>query len=306
MCLLLIFFSKKEENVISLHLMAKSENTQSKDAFVDPTKKARFQSPEFLLVENLYLKTNLPPVMITPQVLAQIIEGQEINNEIGKHIVEPGESLWSISQKYGLKIETIIWANDIKDAIIQPGQELTILPLDGLIHIVKEGDTLEKIAERYKADMERILTFNEISLPDEIFENQVLIVPDGVLPAPPKISSFVNLSTNNFYGLSHDYPYGQCTWWVAQKRKILSWGHAKNWLDNAIISGYPVCKGSYCPPQIGAVISLKGNSYYGHVGYVERVEGEKVIFSEMNYIGWGKMNYRTLRVGSLSIIGYIY
>jgi len=301
-----VFSPKKEKNVLLPNLKDSSQDAYAQSPFADPLKKSRPEWPEFLLIENFYLKTNLPPVMIAPQVLVQIIAGQEPSNDIQTHIVESGESLWKISQKYNLKIETIIWANDIKDEILRTGQELIILPIDGLIHIVKEGDTLGKIAEKYKADTEKILAFNGISSADEIFENQALIIPDGKLPSPAKVISFVNLSTNNFYGLSHSYPYGQCTWWVAQKRAIPAWGNAKNWLNNAIASGFPVCQGSYCIPQVGAVISLKGNPYYGHVGYVENVKGNKVIFSEMNYIGWGKMNYRELTIGSSRILGYIY
>ena len=308
---ILVFSPKKEKSILPPNLKAPSQNVYAQSPFADPSKKSQPEWPEFLLVENSYLKANLPPVMITPQVLAQIISGEEPSNDIQTHIVEPGESLWSIAQKYNLKIETIIWANDIKDAIIRPGQELTILPVDGLIHIVKKGDTLGEIAEKYKADREKILAFNEISSVDDIFENQALIIPDGILPSPVKITestTFSNLSTNNFYGLSHYYPYGQCTWWVAQKRAIPPWGNAKDWLNNAIASGFPVCQGSYCTPQIGAVISLKGNPYYGHVGYVENVnvKENKVIFSEMNYIGWGKMNYRDLTIGNSRILGYIY
>lgn len=280
----------------------------SQGLFLDPTKKAKPELPEFLVRENLYLQASLPPTLIIPQVLAQIISGESPKNEITKHLVEEGESIWLIAQKYGLKIETIIWANDLRNQIIRPGQELIILPVDGVIHIVKEGETLEKISQKYQANLEKILVFNEINSPDEIFENQVLIIPDGKLPSSPRIrdSSLVNLSTNNFYGQSHAYPYGYCTWWVAQKRAIPAWGHAKDWLDNALASGFPVCKGSHCPPQVGAVISLKGAPGYGHVGYVEEVRENKVIFSEMNYVGWGKMNYRTLKIGDPQIKGYIY
>ena len=134
-----------------------------------------------------------------------------------------------------------------------------------------------------------------------------MIIPDGELPSFSQIGqkSCTDLSTNNFYGLSHRYPYGQCTWWVAQKRAIPSWGNAKDWLSNAVASGFPVCKGSHCTPNVGAVISLKGSSL-GHVAYVERLTNGKVIFSEMNYIGWGKMNYRSLKIGDYRILGYIY
>lgn len=291
----------------SLNQTNVAESEGSLDLFLGPSQKFSLESPDFLLIENSSLKASLPPVMVTPQVLAQIVGQAEIRNEITIHIVEPGESLWSIAKKYDLKIETVVWVNDIKDAIIQPGQELAILPIDGLIHLVEKGDTLESIAVKYKADPEKIVAINEIFSPDEIFENQALIIPGGELPSTPLVEqkSFTNLSTNNFYGLSHKYPYGYCTWWVAQKRAIPSWGNAKSWLSNAVASGFPACKGSYCTPQVGAVISLKG-SLLGHVAYVERLTDGKVVFSEMNYIGWGKMNYRSLKIGDYRILGYIY
>lgn len=292
------------------HSLNQTNITESKgfpNLFLGPGQKFSLESPDFLLVENCSLKASLPPVMVTPQVLAQIVGQEEVRNELTTHTVEAGESLWSIAKKYDLKIETIVWANDIKDAIIQPGQELTILPVDGLIHLVEKGDTLESIAAKYKADSGKIVAINEIFSPDEIFENQALIIPDGELPSTSQIEkkSFTNLSTNNFYGLSHDYPYGYCTWWVAQKRAIPSWGNAKDWLSNAVASGFPVCKGRYCTPQVGAVISLK-EGRLGHVAYVERITENKVIFSEMNYIGWGKMDWRSLRFGDYRILGYIY
>jgi surface antigen len=304
----LIFASspKKEKSVLPPNLKDPFQNVYAQNYFADPSKKSQPEMPEFLLVGGSYLKTNLPLVIITPQVLAQIFSDERPDNEPKTHIVQPGETLLSIAKKYNLKIETIIWANDIKDNIIHSYQELTILPVDGVIHIVKKGDSIEKIAQKYGADKEKILAFNELSTPDDIFENEALIIPGGKMPPTPKKTVSTQLPTNNFNGLSAKYPYGQCTWWVAQKRAIPSWGDAKDWLDNAIASGFKVCKGSYCPPKVGAIISLKGSTYRGHVAYVEKVTAGEVIFSEMNAYGWGIMNYRKLKIGDPRILGYIY
>jgi len=281
----------------------------SQDFFIGPAKKFLPESPDFLLVEKTSLRAATPPVMITPQVLGIWLGEPEAKKGITKYIVEEGDSLWAIASKFGISLETILWANELDSLLIKPGQELLILPVSGVMHLVKSGDTVSEIAAKYKTDPEKIITFNDLSGEGDIVINEVLIIPDGKLPSVSivqPVTSYIGYSSNNFYGQSHAYPYGQCTWWVAQKRAIPSWGHAKNWLDKAIISGYPVCKSSWCIPQVGAVISLKGNRYYGHVGYVEEVRGDKIVFSEMNYIGWGRMNYRTLRIGSTSIKGYIY
>jgi len=195
--------------------------------------------------------------------------------------------------------------------MIKPGQKLLVLPVSGVIHLVKEGDTILDLAKNYKTTAEKIIAFNDLSTEDDIRPYEVLIIPDGKMPSysslqPLPSDALAKLSTNNFYGQSHDYPYGQCTWWVAQKRAIPGWGHARDWLNGASAAGFSVCKERYCIPRTGAVISLIGNRTYGHVGYVEEVRGDKVTFSEMNYIGWGRLNYRTLRVGSSLIRGYIY
>ena len=290
------------------------EGTPSnQNLFIGATKKAWPESPDFLLVEKTSLRAVSPLVTITPQVLGMWLgeEEPETRREITEYIVKEGDSLWQISKNFNISLETIFWANNLKSLLIRPGQKLLILPVSGVIHLVKEGDTVSELAKKYKTEAEKIITFNELSGEGDLVINEVLIIPDGKLPSvsivqPVDSTALSRLSTNNFYGLSHAYPYGQCTWWVAQKRAIPSWGHAKNWLDNAIRSGYAVCKGNWCIPRVGAVISLKGNWLYGHVGYIEEVRGDKVVFSEMNYIGWGRMNYRTLRVGSLPIKGYIY
>jgi surface antigen len=224
------------------------------------------------------------------------------------YTVENGDSLWGIAQKFGISIDTVIWANDIGGAIIQPGQEILILPVSGVIHRVESGDTVGSIATKYKATAEEIVAFNDIE--EDIYQGDVLVIPGGQMPSYSSVSlpsqSMGNLSTNNFYGKSHDFPYGQCTWWVAQQRAIPSWGNAVDWLPNAAASGYSTCSGRYCIPQVGAVVSLQGHKIFGHVGYVEEVGGGKIKISEMNYIGWGEMNYRWITIGDIIIKGYIY
>lgn len=287
---------------------ASSTETFSQNSFIGSIKKSGLELPDFLLVQNSSLRAAVPPITITPQVLGMWLGEGEIR-DIAEYVVGEGDSLWAIADKFGISLDTILWANNLKSLLIQPGQKLLIPPVSGVIHLVKEGETISGLAEKYKTEAEKIITFNDLLGEDYLIADEVLIIPDGKLPSISIVQSiepFSGYSTNNFYGQSHAYPWGQCTYWVAQKRAIPSWGNAKDWLDNAINSGFPVCKGSWCIPQVGAVISLKTSNPLGHVAYVEEVRGDKIVFSEMNYIGLGKMDYRTLRVGSPSIRGYIY
>lgn len=290
------------------------KDQKSEDVFLSPTEKFWPDSLELLLIENSSIKPAFPPTTFAPRVLGALIEGADIEDTkkiIAEHSVESGESIWSIAESYSVSVETIVWANDLKSFVVWPGQKLLILPVSGVMHLVKEGDTVSGIAKKYEADSGKVLSFNDLAGDSDIFAGEILIIPDGRLPLisvikPPSSPDVSSLSTNNFNNQSHIFSFGQCTWWVAQKRAIPGWGNAKDWLNNAAASGFSTCKGSSCLPKKGAVVALQGNRTYGHVGFVEDIKGDKVIFSEMNYIGWGKMNYRTLRIGSPAIIGYIY
>ena len=304
------FFSFKNKKVTNLSL-GLSDVDYFQDTFVVSTEKLGIKTPELLLVEKNSFRSTYPPFTITSKVLGALMSGFDADpdQEIREYIVEKDDNLSSIAVKFDVSVDTIAWANNIKSYLIQPGDKLIILPVSGVMHLVKSGDTIQTIAKTYRADEGDIVVFNDISGRGEIFEGEVLIVPNGKMASSSSWvynSGLSGLSTNDYYGQSHSYPYGQCTWWVAQKRAIPSWGNANTWIGNAAASGYQVCLGRYCPPQIGAVIYLKGHRVFGHVGYVERIEGDQVIFSEMNYIGLGKRNNRSLNVMSSLIQGYIY
>jgi len=107
------------------------------------------------------------------------------------HIIREGETLSTIGERYGLGVETIMWANDLTEkSKIKSGQELKILPIDGVKHKVTRGETIYSIAKKYGLDNSQAQVivdypFNEF-LNDETFElvaGQELMIPDGVMPA---------------------------------------------------------------------------------------------------------------------------
>lgn len=99
------------------------------------------------------------------------------------------------------------------------------------------------------------------------------------------------------------YAYGYCTWWAKSKRPDIPnrLGNARTWLSRAQASG--LATGS--TPQVGAIVATT-ESAYGHVGYVEAVEGNDIVVSDMNMIGWGKVSKRRMSTNAGVIRGYIY
>ena len=95
------------------------------------------------------------------------------------YTVQNGDTPGKIASEFGISINTLIWANNLKNGnLIKPGQELVILPVSGIQYTVKSGDTLGKIASTYKVDAAKIQEFNGLS-GDILVKGEVLIIPDG-------------------------------------------------------------------------------------------------------------------------------
>ncbi len=106
------------------------------------------------------------------------------------HTVKEGESLEKLASRYGISVQTIKWANDLEEGVsIQPGQELLILPVDGVLHTVKRGQTLLGIAELYSVPVEEISLQNHIA-GGFIMAGQELIIPNGkpIVAAPVQVA----------------------------------------------------------------------------------------------------------------------
>lgn len=231
---------------------------------------------------------------------------QEPRQKIVNYVVKEGDTSSSIAASFGISLDTLLWANDLNESsLIRPGDELTILPITGLLHKVKSNETISEIADKYDANAQKIIEFNTLPADGKISIGEKLIVPDGEMPAPvspkPKRIASRSYSSTSIGKQGHQFPYGQCTWYVSQRRYVPWSGHAKQWLYNARAMGYKT--GS--TPQVGAIIVTK-ESWYGHVGYVEAVKGNWVTFSEMNHLGWAIKSVRTIHKDNYKIRGYIY
>jgi len=186
--LILVFSQKENKKITSPNLNEPSKNNYYRGTFADPTKKSRPEWPEFVLIGNSFLQASLPPVLITPQVLGALTGDyvpEDVQKVIVEYIVEPGDTLWSISQKFNISLNTVLWANNLnQNSYLQPGQKLIIPPVSGVIHYVKTGDTVSEIAKKYKAKAEDVISFNNLSNEADVFVGDILVVPNGVMPTP--------------------------------------------------------------------------------------------------------------------------
>jgi len=131
------------------------------------------------------------PLFVSSQTLGAVFN-EDISSieekSIIKHTVEKGETLSVISEKYNISVETILLTNELVSNNIQPGQELLILPINGIIHVVEKGESLDSIAKKYSAKKDEIVSYNEISSED-IYIGDIFIIPNGKMPKPVKTNT---------------------------------------------------------------------------------------------------------------------
>jgi len=150
--------------------------------------KGKIESPDLSIIQENSLLGVSPPTTFSPKVLGSLIGSSEpeTKKEIIEYIVQSTDTLWEIAENFGISLNTLLWANNLKEnSIIKPGQKLIILPVSGVIHHVKSGDILSEIAKIYKGKVAEIIAFNDLSESGDIFVGDILIIPNGVMPPPP-------------------------------------------------------------------------------------------------------------------------
>jgi len=100
------------------------------------------------------------------------------------YIVQSGENLTEIADKFGISVNDLISANNIVDSdIISEGTQLVIPGITGISGIltttpVEFGETYSSILRRYKINQENFQLLNSITSPAEIYIGSNLVLPE--------------------------------------------------------------------------------------------------------------------------------
>lgn len=113
-------------------------------------------------------------------------------DKVETYAVKEGDTLARVADKFGVSVDTIKWASDLKRDSLNIGQELKIPPVTGIVHKVREGDSVQSIAKKYRTDAQKIVNFpfNDFTDLDTfaLDVGQIVIVPDGIQPEAPPIA----------------------------------------------------------------------------------------------------------------------
>lgn len=226
---------------------------------------------------------------------AFIDEGKYGKGEISVYIVRSGDTLSSIAKMFGVSVNTITWANDIKNGTIKVGQELVILPISGVRHTVKSGDTLESIAAKYKGDLDDILLYNSMARGTKLALGDVVIIPDGVLRVAQ--SSGVASKPGSSVPVSAGY-------YLRPVNGLRSQGlHGHNGIDIAARVGTPI----YASADGKVIVARNGgyNGGYGSYVVISHGNGTQTLYGHMSRVdvGVGQSVSRGAVIGAVGNTG---
>ena len=224
-----------------------------------------------------------------PSGTAADIEEWPTSSQVSVYTVHDGDTLGSIAKLFNVSMNTVVWANNIKNGVVHPGDTLVILPITGIKHTIVKGETLASIAKKFKADAGEIAQFNGLDPNSPLTVGDSILIPNGemTVAAPAASNSHSSIikgiakgtATEPYLGGSGPVIAGYYAWPVAGGR-ITQGLHG--W--NAVDIGAPKGTHIYAAAD-GIVIVARDNGAwnggYGNYVVIQHSNGTQTLYAHM-------------------------
>lgn len=219
-------------------------------------------------------------------------------DQISVYVVRKGDTLLEIAKMFGVSVNTIKWANDIKNSEqIHEGDLLVILPVSGIQYTVKKGDTIQSIAKKFDGDVNEINDFNDLNPKTSIAVGQTIIIPNGDIYEAPT-STGTKVQPNKLRGNSGPLYAGYYMRPITNGVKTQGL-HGYNGVDLADSCGTPI----YASASGDVILSRNSgwNAGYGQYIIVNHSNGTQTLYAHLSrniaQVGW--------HVAKGQLIGYM-
>jgi murein DD-endopeptidase MepM/ murein hydrolase activator NlpD len=224
------------------------------------------------------------------------------------YVVQKGDHVGKIAVNFDLEPETVMWANGTLEKnpdLLRPGQELIILPIDGVYHTVVKGDTLQKIATKYKAELEHIIECSYNGLDPE----EPLIAPGDKIIVPGGIKPYTARTVTAYSGpIPKDAERGTGVFaWPTAGRITDRFGFrtlSGRWHGGLDISGYTGAPVKAADSGFVTFAGWQGNGY-GNVLVIDHRNGFRTIYAHLNsfYVSAGQSVGKGATVAAMGSTG---
>ena len=137
--------------------------------------------------------------------------GEDMNQT---YVVKQGDTLWGISNQFGVSVTELARINNVKADTLRVGQVLIIPSLSGtnpsnmFMYTVKSGDSLYSIAKKYNTTVNAIIDINNLASTN-LYIGQVLRIPETYTPEEDiKLPNFINYVVkkgDSLYTIAKEY-----------------------------------------------------------------------------------------------------
>lgn len=216
------------------------------------------------------------------------------SDQISTYVVRDGDTLSEIADMFGVSVNTIVWANDLKRMTIQPGQTLAILPVSGIKHTVAKGETLAGIIKKYKGDSQEVYDFNNLNSDSVLAVGDTVVIPYGVAPQVSSGSVSSGVSGPSIVGYFMKPVPG-----AAKTQGI----HGYNGIDFGARTGANVLASASGEVIISRVSGWNGG--YGQYIVIKHANGTQTLYAHLsqNYVFAGQQVSQGQVIGAVGNTG---
>ena len=222
---------------------------------------------------------------------------------ISVYEVKKGDTIQDVAKLFGVSVNTIMWANNLKSRILTKGETLLILPITGIKHTVKKGDTITSISKKYKADSQDVANYNGLALSATLSAGDTILVPDGEIEIIQTATKPKNTKTSRILNsYANSTPTGFLIRPISGGKR--SQGiHGHNGVDLASSIGTPV----YAAADGKVLVAKMGgyNGGYGNMIIISHDKGIQTVYAHLNaiYITQGTTVQQGQSIGELGNTG---
>jgi hypothetical protein len=239
---------------------------------------------------------------VTREFEARTIIPDRPRFDITNYLVQEGDTLFGIAEKFSLKPETILWGNyavlQDNPHSLRPEQNLNILPIDGTYYEWSTGDELDAVANFFGVHPEDIIDWPGNNLAQglaaggsSVEPGTELVIPGGrrefVTWSAPRITrsnpAVARIAGPGACGSIYDGPIGEGFFIWPTTASFLSGNGYSDYHPGIDIAG-SLGNAIYASAS-GVVVYAGWNNYgYGYMVVIDHGDGWQTLYAHMSQV----------------------